>query len=82
MMVRKSHFGMLTEMALRYKRYLSHSSIRQCKKDEIGDKSWPRSPKCGRRMEFIIFLKEDPPPLPEKWEFGAKLDDWNYLCVS
>jgi hypothetical protein len=29
-----------------------------------------------------MFFKEDPPPLSEKWEFGTKLDDWNYLCAS
>jgi hypothetical protein len=66
----------------RYKRYLSHSSIRQCKIDEICDKSWPRCPNCGSRMQFVMFFKKDPPIIPAKWEFGTKLDDWNYLCAS
>jgi hypothetical protein len=66
----------------RYKRYLSHSSIRQYKLEDFGNKKWPRCPKCGAQMEFVMFFKEDPPPLSEKWEFGTKLDDWNYLCAS
>jgi hypothetical protein len=66
----------------RYKRYLLHSSIRQSKMEEFGDKSFPRCPKCGSRMEFVMFFKEDPPPISAKWEFGTKLDDWNYLGAS
>ncbi|MCW3135221.1 MAG: hypothetical protein N2V78_12955 [Methanophagales archaeon] len=27
-------------------------------------------------------IKKDPPVIPEKWEFGTKLDDWNYFRVS
>jgi hypothetical protein len=42
----------------------------------------PRCPKCGSRMEFVEYFKKDPPVIPEKWEFGTKLDDWNYLRVS
>ena len=53
-----------------YKRYLSQSSIRQCKIDEFGNKSWPRCPKCGSRREFVEFFKKDPPIIPEKREFG------------
>jgi len=66
----------------RYKRYLSHSSIRQCKIGEFVDKSWPRCPKCGSRMEFVMLFKKDPPIIPAKWKIGTKLDDWNYLCAS
>ncbi len=33
----------------RYKRYLSHSSIRQCKIDEIGDKSWQDVQNVGHK---------------------------------
>ncbi len=33
-------------------------------------------------MEFVGYFKKDPPVIPEKWEFGTKLDDWNYLRVS
>jgi len=66
----------------RYKRYLSHSSIKQCKIEEFCDKSFQRCPKCGSRMEFVTFFKKDPPIIPAKWVFGTKLDDWNYLCAS
>jgi hypothetical protein len=66
----------------RYKRYLSHSSIRQCKIEEFGDKKWLRCPKCGTQMEFVMFFKKDPPLPSEKWKFGTKLEDWNYLCAS
>jgi hypothetical protein len=66
----------------RYKRYLSHSSIRQCKLDELVAKKWPRCPNCGTQMEFVLFFKEDPPPPSEKWDFGTKLVDWDYLCAS
>jgi transposase-like protein len=66
----------------RYNRYLSHSSIRQCKLDELVAKKRPRCPNCGTEMEFVMFFKEDPPPLSEKWDFGTKLVDWDYLCAS
>jgi Putative transposase/Transposase zinc-binding domain len=66
----------------RYKRYLSHSSIRQYELADFGNNKWPRCPKCGTQMEFVMFFKKDPPLLSEKWGFGTKLDDWNYLCAS
>ena len=59
----------------RYKRYLSHSSIRQCKLDELEAKKWPGCPKCGTQMEFVMFFKKDPPLLSENREFGTKLED-------
>jgi hypothetical protein len=66
----------------RYKRYLSHSSIRQCKLDELEAKKRPSCPKCGTEMEFVMFFKKDPPLPSGKSEFGSKLEDWNYLCAS
>jgi hypothetical protein len=66
----------------RYNRYLSHSSIRGCKIDEIGDKAWQKCPNCGSRMVFVKFFKKDPPIVPEKSVFGTNLEDWNYLCAS
>jgi hypothetical protein len=66
----------------RYKRYLSHSSIRQCKLDELEAKKRPSCPKCGTEMEFVMFFKKDPPLPSEKWDFGTKLEDWNYMCAS
>jgi len=66
----------------RYSRYLSHSSISQCVIGKFCDNYVPRCPKCGSQMEFVEFFKKDPPVIPEKWEFGTKLDDWNYLCAS
>jgi hypothetical protein len=66
----------------RYKRYLSHSSIRQYKLAELEARKWPRCPRCVAQLEFVMFFKEDQPPLSENWEFGTKLDDWKYLCAS
>jgi len=66
----------------KYRGYLSHSSIKQCKIDENGDKSWPRCPNCGSRLQFVRFFKKGPPIIPEKRVFGTKLDDWNYFCAS
>ena len=66
----------------KYKRYLSHSSIGQCNLENLGTKKRPRCPICGTDLEFVIFFKKDPPWPSEKWVFGTKLDDWNYLCAS
>jgi len=66
----------------RYKRYLSHSSIRQCKLDELEAKKRPSCPKCRTEMEFVMVFKKDPPLSSEKREFGSKLEYWNYLCAS
>jgi len=66
----------------RYKRYVSHSSIRQHKLAELEARKWPSCPHCGKQMEFVMFLKKDPPLPSQEWEFGTKLDDWNYLCAS
>jgi hypothetical protein len=66
----------------KYKRYLSYSSIGQCNLENLGTKKRPRCPICGTDLEFVIFFKKDPPWPSEKWVFGTKLDDWNYLCAS
>jgi len=66
----------------KYKRYLSHSSIRQCKLGNGGTKKRPRCPICGTDLEFVIFFQKDPPWPSEKWDFGTKLDDWTYMCMS
>jgi hypothetical protein len=29
-----------------------------------------------------MFFKKDPPLPSEKWDFGTKLVDWDYLCAS
>jgi len=46
-----------------------------CKGPDIGYFVY-QCPKCGE------IIKKDPPVIPEKWEFGTKLDDWNYFRVS
>jgi len=66
----------------KYKRYLSHSSIRQCKLGNGGTKKRPRCPICATDLEFVIFFQKDPPWPSEKWDFGTKLDDWTYMCMS
>jgi hypothetical protein len=58
------------------------SSIGQCKLENVGTKKRPRCPICGTDLEFVIFFKKDPPWPSEKWDFGTKFDDWNYLCAS
>ena len=71
----------------RYSRYLSHSSISQCGIGKFCDNYVPRCPKCGSQMEFVEFFKKDPPVIPEKWEFGTKLENllnirWGFLMKS
>jgi hypothetical protein len=56
---------------------LSHSRIRECKIDEIGDKSWQKCPNCRSWMLFVTFFKKNPPIVPKKSVFCTKLDDWN-----
>jgi ribosomal protein L32 len=36
----------------------------------------PKCPKCGCRMEFVMCVKEEPPP---EHRFGERITDWKYI---
>jgi len=63
----------------RYKAYSKQGSITQSILGDFQKNRTVKCPVCSHPMEFVMYWKKGP---PEKGSFGAKIEDWNYICRS
>ena len=74
------HYGVYSRgITRKFKRLLGYVSIAQAKLTKFIGLWVPVCPKCGKKMEFVLFGRGKPPP---KWNFGERIIDWNYISAS
>jgi len=74
------HYGAYSRgIKRKFKRLLGLVSIVQTKLVKFNELWCPTCPKCGKKMDFVLSGKGEPPPM---LEFGERLSDWNYIQAS
>ena len=74
------HYGVYSRgIKRRFKRLLGLVSIAQTKLLKFNELWSPICPKCGKKMDFVLSGKGEPPP---RLKFGERIGDWNYISAS
>lgn len=74
------HYGVYSRgLKRKFRRLLGLVSIAQTKLIKFNELWSPTCPKCGKKMDFVLSGKGEPPPM---LEFGERLSDWNYIQAS
>jgi hypothetical protein len=74
------HYGAYSRgIKRKFKKLLGLVSIVQTKLVKFNELWCPTCPKCGKKMDFVLSGKGEPPPI---LEFGERLSDWNYIQAS
>jgi len=74
------HYGAYSRgIKRKFKRLLGLVSIVQTKLVKFNELWCPTCPNCGKKMDFVLSGKGEPPPM---LEFGERLSDWNYIQAS
>ncbi|MBN2230325.1 MAG: transposase [Candidatus Thorarchaeota archaeon] len=63
----------------KYARILGQQSITSPKLERFDRSRRVHCPKCGKLMEFVLFMKKSP---PMEVEFGSRITHWNSILIS